>query len=434
MTDTTINPAKNLAGTIVAPSSKSYSQRMLIASLLSEGRSIISNPLSSEDTNATLRAIENLGAKVKISGSKWIVDGSLPLKSKPETIDCGESGATLRFILPVCALARGSSTLTFSKSLEKRPILPLLQSLQDLGVSTETREFCSKPEILVKGGGIRGGKTSIPGDISSQFISGLLFACPLASLDTIIRLNSPLESTHYVEMTKEVLENHNIFITISDNFDQFNIKSDQKYTPNNHIVPGDFSSAAFMLAAAAITNSKITIKNLESSTLQGDKAILNILKNMGVNVRIGNDQVIIAAHKGFLNPIDLDARNIPDLVPICSVLACYANGTSKIHDAHRLRYKESDRLLSLYLELRKMGADILIDTDCLTIGGSRSLHGALVDPHNDHRIAMACSIAGLGAIGATKIKNSECVKKSYPSFFEDLQKLGVVISGGKFNR
>jgi 3-phosphoshikimate 1-carboxyvinyltransferase len=354
-------------------------------------------------------------------------DGSLPLKGNSEPIDCGESGATLRFILPVSALAVGSSTLTFSKSLEKRPISPLLKSLEDLGVKTENRKIGKKPAILVHGGGIHGGKTAIQGDVSSQFISGLMFACPLAHLNTTISLKTALESTGYVEMTQEVLANHGISISISEKFNQFHIQSKQKYTKNDCKVPGDFSSAAFLLAAATITNSKVIVQNLDYSTLQGDKTILEILKQMGANVKVDKDQVIVEGHNGFLKAIDLDARDVPDLVPICSVLACYANGISKICGAHRLRYKESDRLLSLYLELRKMGADISMDEESLTVKGPRVLRGALIDPHNDHRIAMACAVAALGAVGETKIQNSGVVRKSYPGFFNDLKIIGVEV-------
>jgi 3-phosphoshikimate 1-carboxyvinyltransferase len=334
----------------------------------------------------------------------------------------------------VCALAIGSSILTFGKSLEKRPILPLLHSLEDLGVKTEHRKIGQKSAIFVQGGGISGGETSIQGDVSSQFISGLMFACPLARFNTKITLKTPLESKNYIKMTQEVLANHGVFVSISENFTQFHIQSNQKYAPYNCKVPGDFSSAAFLLAAAAITNSSITVKNLDYATLQGDKIILEILKNMGVTVQVDKDQVIVTGHKNLLRSIDVDARDIPDLVPICAVLACYANGISKIHDAHRLRYKESDRLLSLYLELRKMGADISMDEESLTINGPCVLNGALIDPHNDHRIAMACAVAALGAVGETKIQNSECVRKSYPEFFNDLKLMGAEIVGGEFNR
>ncbi|HUU87912.1 MAG TPA: 3-phosphoshikimate 1-carboxyvinyltransferase [Candidatus Glassbacteria bacterium] len=434
MIETIIRPTQHINGTISAPPSKAYTQRMLIASALSYGRSIISDPLFSEDTEATYRAVKSLGAEVKVKNNLWVVNGSLPLQGKSKPIDCGESGATLRFILPVSGLADGSSLLTFGKSLEKRPIAPLLQSLQDLGVKTETRKIENKSGILVFGGGINGGRTLIRGDVSSQFISGLMFACPLANSDTVISLSTPLESKAYVEMTREVLAKHGILFSIADNYDQLHIQSNQIYQKHDHKVPGDFSSAAFLLVAATITNSNVIVQNLDSSTLQGDKAILEILKQMGVIVKVSENQVEIGGYDGLLKPIDIDARDIPDLVPICATLACFANGTSKIHDANRLRYKESDRLLSLYLELRKMGANISMDKTSLVINGPCVLKGAAIDPHNDHRIAMACSVAALMAVGQTKIQNSECVKKSYPEFFNDLRKIGADVVGGKFDR
>jgi 3-phosphoshikimate 1-carboxyvinyltransferase len=178
----------------------------------------------------------------------------------------------------------------------------------------------------------------------------------------------------------------------------------------------------------------VSVKNLSYETEQGDKAILGILKQMGVNGKVCKDQVKIEGKGGLLKAVNVDAKDIPDLVPVCTVLACYAKGTSKIHDAHRLRYKESDRLLSLYLELKKMGAQIAMDEGSLTVKGPCALHGATIDPHNDHRIAMACAIAALGASGETRIQDAECVRKSYPKFFSDLRELGVDVVGGEFDR
>jgi 3-phosphoshikimate 1-carboxyvinyltransferase len=178
----------------------------------------------------------------------------------------------------------------------------------------------------------------------------------------------------------------------------------------------------------------LRVKNLDYETTQGDKAIVGILKQMGSNVNVRIDQIEIEEKGGLLDAADVDARDIPDLVPVCAVLACYAKGTSKIHDAQRLRYKESDRLLSLYLELKKMGADITMDENSLTVKGPCALRGSTIDPHNDHRIAMACAVAALGASGETRIQNAECVKKSYPRFFNDLRVLGVDVVGGEFDR
>jgi 3-phosphoshikimate 1-carboxyvinyltransferase len=193
------------------------------------------------------------------------------------------------------------------------------------------------------------------------------------------------------------------------------------------MVPGDFSSAAFLLAAAAITSSRVKVKNLNRHTKQGDKAILNILEKMGSKVTVKDEYVEVEAKQ--LNAVDVDAKDIPDLVPVCASLACYSNGVSKLYNARRLRYKESDRLSSLYTELKKMGADITIVEDGLIVSGPCLLQGATINPHNDHRIAMACAIAALGASGETMIQNSECVKKSYPNFFDDLQLLGADVVG-----
>jgi 3-phosphoshikimate 1-carboxyvinyltransferase len=434
MTDVTVRKAERLKGEVCAPPSKAYTQRMLIAAALSQGTSKISGPLISDDTEAALRAVRALGAKVKAAEACWIIEGAQPLRGAQSPVDCGESGATLRFMVPVAALAPESSIFVFGKSLEKRPIEPLLQSLKQLGAEAKRQSLGGKPSIVVQGGGISGGKTTMRGDVSSQFISGLMFACPMARADTEITLTTTLESKGYVQMTQAVLAEHGIKVHISEEFNRIRIPPNQTYKPCSHRVPGDFSSAAFLLAAAAITRSDVSVKNLDYSTVQGDKAILDVLKRMGVNGKVCSDRVEIVRDGGLLKAVDVDARNIPDLVPVCAVLACYAKGTSKIHDAHRLRYKESDRLMSLYLELRKMGAQISMNQDSLTVEGPCDLHGAVIDPHNDHRIAMACAVAALGASGETQIQSAECVRKSYPNFFSDLHLLGVDVVGGKYDR
>jgi len=427
-----IKRTERLSGEVCAPPSKAYTHRMLIAALLSSGASKISNPLASDDTRATLRAIKAFGAKVKLHENYWTIEGATPLKIPRHLIDCGESGATLRFMIPVAALAPGHVTFTLGSSLRRRPLTPLLQSLEQLGVESNFHQNEKGSSVRIRGGGINGGKVTIRGDISSQFISGLLFACPKAKKDTEISITKPLESRNYVQMTMEVLGKHGIRVFASDNFAQLKIPSNQSYNPRNHEVPGDFSSAAFLLASAAITSSKLKVKNLDYHTNQGDKAILNILREMGSKVRVGDNYVEIEGEG--LNAIDVDAKDIPDLVPVCAALACYSRGTSKIHDAKRLRYKESDRLSSLHAELRKMGAEIMVNEDSLIIRGPCKMHGAVIDPHNDHRIAMACAVAALAASEETKIQNSECVNKSYPRFFDDLRLLGANIVGRQFHR
>jgi 3-phosphoshikimate 1-carboxyvinyltransferase len=434
MADVEIRKTERLFGEVCAPSSKSYTQRMLIAAFLSQGVSKISGPLISEDTEATLLAVKALGAKVNVAKGCWTVSGSASLKGAREPIDCAESGATLRFMIPLAALAAEPSVFLLGKSLEQRPIEPLLQSIKELGVDTSVGKAGGKSYIQVKGGGIHGGKTSIRGDVSSQFISGLMFACPKAQVDTVIKVTTPLESKGYVQMTREVLAKRGVEVIISEDFRTIRIHSGQTYTPHDDKVPGDFSSAAFLLAGAAITRSKITATNLDYSLVQGDKAIIGILKQMGVQGKVCTERIEIEGRVNLLYPLNVDAKETPDLVPVCAALACYADGTSKIHGAQRLRLKESDRLQSLFLELRKMGADIIVDEDSLSVKGPCYLRGAEINPHNDHRIAMACAVAALRAEGKTIIHNAECVKKSYPTFFIDLSSLGANVVDGKFDR
>jgi 3-phosphoshikimate 1-carboxyvinyltransferase len=434
MADVIVKKTEMLKGEVCAPPSKPYTQRLLIAAALSQGTSKLSNPLVSEDTEATMRAVTALGAKVTAAEDCWIVEGATPIKGAKKPIDCGESGATLRFMIPIAALASTSSTFVLGKGLAKRPVEPLLESLKQLGAEAHLQEKNGQASVRVEGGGIHGGKATMPGDVSSQFVSGLMFACPLAKVDSQITLTSLLESKSYVLMTENVLAKQGIRVDISEDFNRVKIPSKQTYQPVDSRVPGDFSSAAFLLAAAAITQSEVTIKNLDYGTIQGDKVILRILKQMGVNGKVCENQIEIDGNGGVLTAIDVDATDIPDLVPPCAVLACYAQGTTKIHDAERLKLKESDRLTTLHSELTKMGADITMDETSLIIKGPCQLHGTTIDPHNDHRVAMACAVAALRASSETMIQDAECVRKSYPHFFTDLRLLGVDVVGGELIR
>jgi len=423
--EVTVRNTKRLEGVILAPPSKAYTHRMLIAASLANGTSRINNPLVSDDTQATLEAVKALGATTELDKNCWTIHGTEQPSTPSQPIDCQESGSTLRFMIPVAAIAQGPSTFLFEASFERRPVAPLLKSLKELGVKSAIQKDGSS--VSVGGGGIRGGQTSIRGDVSSQFISGLLFACPKAKEDTEISVTTKLESKGYIEMTLEVLGKHGIVTSVDPDFSQLRIPANQSYSPYNHTVPGDFSSAAFLLVAAAVTSSRVTVNGLEYQTSQGDRAIVDILEKMGASVMIEDNSVKATGKQ--LAEVNIDAKDVPDLVPVCTVLACYAEGRSKIFNAKRLRYKESDRLDSISTELQKMGADITVNEDGLTINGGCPLHGTTVDTHNDHRIAMACAVAALGAKGETKIQNAECINKSYPQFFNDLRVLGADVVG-----
>jgi 3-phosphoshikimate 1-carboxyvinyltransferase len=434
MVHVTVKPTSSLQGVLATPASKSYTQRMLIASALSKGLGKVVDPLVSEDTQATFRAITAFGAQVHQTGDCWLVQGAGQVKAADDLVDVGESGATLRFMIPIASLALGQSAFLLSSSLERRPIEPLLSSLKMLNVEAYPKQIGDRQVIVVEGKGLTGGKTSLPGDVSSQFVSGLMFACPMAEADTEIQVTTPLESKDYVKMTQEVLAMHQIQVKISEDYRCIHIPGRQVFNQVDCKVPGDFSSAAFLLAATAITKSNVKINNLSYRTMQGDRAILDVLKQMGVNMKVDDYSVEVQGTGGLLKAVDIDAKDIPDLVPICAVLACYAEGELKIFNAQRLRFKESDRLATVYEELTKMGALISMDESSLTIKGPCKLHGAVINPHNDHRIAMSCTVAALRANGETIVENAECIRKSYPSFYTDLSNIGAGIVGRELVR
>lgn len=433
MVDVIVRKTERLSGEVCAPPSKSYTQRMIVAAALSNGTGKISNPLLSEDTEATLRAVTALGAETTFEEKCWSIKGANPLQNAKSPIDCGESGATLRFMIPVAALAADRSILTFKGSLNRRPIEPLIKSLYDLGASVRCKKIDGRDAVVVEGGGILGGETSIRGDVSSQFISGLMFACPLAKVDTEISLTTPLESADYAKMTISVLERHGVRVDVYGNFERIFIPANQTFQPVDCRVPGDFSSAAFLLAAAAITNSKVQVNDLEHESTQGDKAILGVLKQMGVAGKVCETSVEINGAGTPLEPINVDVTNTPDLAPVIAALACYAEGTSKITGAQRLRLKESDRLEAINAEFTKLGAKIEVDSSSINVTAPACLWGTVVNTHNDHRIAMACAVAALGAEGETTILDAGCVRKSYPQFFTHLKHLGADVVGGQFD-
>jgi 3-phosphoshikimate 1-carboxyvinyltransferase len=414
-----------LRGEIKAPPSKSYSHRAIIASSLSEDQSFVGNPLEAEDVEATIRACRSFGAEIFREKQGLRIKGNRNLKAPSKPINCGESASTLRFLIPIAALAEGQTILTGVGSLLKRPVKPVVEALKFLGVPCESRE--GYPPVKVKGPSLKGGKVSLPGNISSQFFSGLLFACPLAEKETLIEVKGKLESKPYVNLTLHVLSEHLIRIEKPPDYRWFRILGGQTYKGRNYKIPGDYSSASFLLAASALAAEpavKISGLNLKLET-QPDIGILKIIQDMGVKVKFGENWVEV--QRSELEAVEVDASDIPDLVPVIAVLACYARGTTRIMKAGRLRIKESDRLSALSSELSKMGAKILEKPDGLEVSGPYRLRGTIVDSHSDHRIAMACSVAALAAEGETIILNAECVKKSYPNFYQDLMRIGGIV-------
>lgn len=424
MTDLIVKGGASLYGCVEAPPSKAHTHRAIIASSLSDGCSEVRNALICDDTLATINACMKLGAEIKdAADGAFRVFGSPEPETPDDVINCGGSGSTIRFITPICALASGISILTGDESLRRRPMGPLLDALGQIGVRCYSARMNGYPPIIIFGGGIKGGEAHVRGDVSSQFISGLLFAAPMAQRDTNIVLSTQLESKPYVEITLDILKKHNILV--ETDFNIFHVPPGQKYKPCNHIIEGDYSSASFLLAAAAITGSHIRIENLLRNTLQGDRLIIDVLRNMGVHVEVEENFVEVKGSDEHLKTLDVDLRDNPDLVPVCAVLASAAAGRSIIRGIGRLRFKESNRVEALFSELSKMGVKMNVAGDAMEIHGGGGLHGAEIYPHGDHRIAMACAVAALKASGETVIRNAECINKSYPNFIRDMNLLGA---------
>lgn len=412
-----------MRGKVKAPGSKAYTHRAFLASLLSEGESVIEGPLHCDDTQRTLEAIQRLGAKVIVKKTRTISSGVRRPIASNRPINCGDSGATLRFLTAISSTSLKTVRLTASSRLASRPLIPLVKAVNTLGASAKTTSDTHGFEVLTRGP-LRGGEVTLRGDISSQFISGLLFAAPLAIRDVTINVKGALESRPYVNMSIDVLRKHGISIHESD--EKIRIPAPQKFVPTFHHVPGDFSSAAFLIAATGIGGDEITVSGLGSKGLEPDSAILKIAPEIGLEVQQNGDALTIGRRE--LDGFEFDASDSPDLVPPLETIGCFADGSSEIRGVKRLVYKESNRLQSLPTELGKMGAKIHAEDDMVRIEGGGELIGSALDSHNDHRVAMACATASLGAKGESIIHGSEAVSKSYPEFFQDLARLGVQLS------
>jgi len=433
--DLRINPiSESLNGEIVAPGSKSYSHRAFIVASLADGISVIKNPLVDGDVKITIEILRSLGVKIlRIDDeNSYIVENPNNFyKSIDKTLDCKNSGTSLRIFTALGLIINGGVTLTGDFLKKNRPILPLLEALRSLGGKFKLTE----EKIQIKRNKSRCNIVKIPGDISSQFISALLIVCPLIkckSNDFIkIELTSPLISVPYVKMTVEVLNAFGINIQVNFEAGKFYIPNDQNYRAQEFVVPGDFSSSSFIIAAAVLSNysAKIIVNNLSTNNIQGDRSIIRILQRMGADIEFKETQKQVVVNGGRaknpLKGIEIDCSDIPDLFPILSVVGAFASGKTLLYNAKNLRLKESDRISSMARELNKMGVNIKEEDDRLTIYHCQKLNGSIINHDNDHRIAMACTIAALFASSNSFVENIDIVKDSYPTFLDDLQKIGI---------
>ncbi len=401
-----VEETSELSGSVTAPPSKSHTHRAIIIASLASGESMIENPSACDDCLATIDACRNFGADIEV-GDGFVVKGvgGKPRRSDSD-VHVGDSGTTMRFMTAIFALCKGATILTGGDSVRSRPIAPLLTALTDLGAGRArslNNDGC--PPVCVSGS-ITGGKTIVDGK-SSQFISALLLACPLAENDSLIEITGA-RSRPYVDMTLEHIERAGVRVW-GKGTDRFFILGKQPYKPTRYAVPGDHSSAAFLRVAAEITGSDIEINGLDAEDSQGDKAISSIMEQM----RSGESRSVRLSDN-------------PDLLPILAVLGCHAGGETVLDDVGHARAKESDRISAICTELKKMGADITERPDGLAVRKSR-LHGAELDGHEDHRIVMALAVAALNAEGRTIINGAHTISKSYPGFVKDLAGLGANI-------
>jgi len=402
-----------IKGKVIAPPSKSYTIRGLMCAALAKGKSEIIHPLSSNDTDACLNVLSKVGIRFHQKGDTWQVVGG-DFREPDTDLFCEESAATFRFMTAICSLVPGKCRLIAGSSLSKRPVMPLLQALRQLGVDCLYQEAA----VVVNGGRLGGGVTELPGNISSQFVSALLFIAPLAEEGVRIRLTTPLESQSFVLMTLECLKMFGIKVKFAKDLRQFEI-SKQTYKPTNFRVEGDWSSASYLLALGALSG-EMEVENLNPESLQGDKVILDFLKDMGALVIVNKNSVTV--RKSRLNSIRADLSDCIDLLPTMAVLAAAADGVSEFTGIERARLKESNRVSAVREGLEGMGIKVAEDRNKLTVTGSEP-KGSVVDARDDHRIAMAFSLLGSVA-GDTIINGAECVSKTYPKFWDTLKSLG----------
>jgi 3-phosphoshikimate 1-carboxyvinyltransferase len=405
-------------GTILVPSSKSLTIRAMMCGALSKGTSEIEHPLLSEDTDAAAAVLRQMGLTIRKEQDVWRVTGG-NLQASLYDLFCGGSAATLRFLTAILALIPGRHHLVGGPSLSRRPVGPLVEALKKLGLNA-TAEDDGTPPVTVEGGAIKQELTELPGDISSQFVSALLFIAPFTPREMTIRLTTPLVSKSYVEMTIWCLKQFGISVNASP--DKFVVRR-QIYRPTRLEVEGDWSSAAYFLALGAACG-EVAVNKVRADSLQGDRVILDYLGKMGANIGVAKDS--INAYRGKLHAIPAYLDDCIDLLPIMATLAALAEGTSEFTGIERARDKESDRVKAVEENLQKLGVEVGVTSDRLLVTGPVETPSkpVVLDSYGDHRIAMAFGVLG-AAIGGVTISGAESVAKTYPTFWDTMRKIGV---------
>ncbi|WP_256290611.1 3-phosphoshikimate 1-carboxyvinyltransferase [Halobellus inordinatus] len=428
--DVTISQSR-VEGRVRAPPSKSYTHRAILAAGYGDD-AVVTDPLVSADTRATMRAVEAFGGTVDRAAddAELAVSG---FDGRPEVpddvIDCANSGTTTRLVTACGALADGLCVFTGDESLRSRPQGPLLDAIQQLGGRAESTRGNGQAPLVV-GGNTPGGSVSIPGDVSSQYITALLMAGAVTDEGIDVELETELKSAPYVDITLEVLADFGVEAERTE--DGFSVPGGQSYDPagGEYAVPGDFSSMSYLLAAGAVAaadGETVVVEGARPSA-QGDSAIVDVLDAMGADIEWDREAGEIAISRASLSGTAVDVGDTPDLLPTIAALGAIADGNTVIENCEHVRYKETDRVSAMAEELGKMGASVTEERDRLTIhGGESNLVGARVDGRGDHRIVMSLAVAGLVADGDTVIEGGEHVDVSFPNFFDAMASLGVAV-------
>lgn len=404
----------SIAGTLAAPASKSMMQRAIAIATLAKGTSVLHGYTPSNDSDAALQIAQDLGATVTMNGETITIIGGL----QPRTLNlnCGEAGLGIRMFTPIASLWNSPITLHGEGSLKTRPIATVEKPLRDLGVTISTNNGFVPVHVC---GPMQGGTSHVDGSLSSQILTGLLIASPLAKADTTFIVKD-LKSKPYIDMTLQIMQDFGVLAT-NNNYQTFTIAANQSYTPQEYTVEGDWSGASFLLVAGALGGS-ITVKNVRSDSKQADMALLQAIENAGAIITIEKNSVTITKHE--LNAFLFDATECPDLFPPLVSLAAHCKGVSEIRGVSRLKHKESDRATVLQTEFAKLGTRIENKGDSMFVYGG-TLIGGSMHANNDHRIAMAGAVAAIAAKHPVQIENPECVAKSYPGFWQDFETICV---------
>jgi 3-phosphoshikimate 1-carboxyvinyltransferase len=410
-----------LNGSVLIPASKSHTIRAVVIASLADGQSKVRNPLDSLDTEAAVNACRAFGAKIEKAEGEWTIKGvGGKLQVPDNVVDVANSGTTLYIVMGTAALLDGCCVLTGDAQTRRRPAQPLIESLNDLRARVFSTRGNGMAPLVVRGP-LKGGSTSVQA-VTSQWVSSILINAPLAEKDTELRVTG-LNEKPYVQITLDWLASQNIAVS-HDQMRVFHIKGGQSYHGYSASVPGDFSSATFFLCAGALDGSKVSLQGMNMKDPQGDKAVVDMIKEMGAEVKIGLETIGVTG-KG-LKGIDIDMNATPDALPAMSVIGCLAEGTTRLLNVPQARVKETDRIAVMAEELTKMGAKVEELSDGLVLHHS-ALKGTKVGGHGDHRVVMALAVAGLAAQGVTEIDTAEAMGITFPNFVELMASIGAKI-------